>query len=90
MKRVNTHEAKTQLSRLLRRVAAGEEITIANRGVPVARLVPVPPKKAQRILGIFRGEFSVPDDFDSPLPETLLQEFEGGKRKPKKKAKKTA
>ena len=38
MKTVNTHEAKTQLSRLLRRVAAGEEITIANRGVPVARL----------------------------------------------------
>jgi len=38
---VNTHEAKTQFSKLLRRVAAGEEITIANRGVPVARLVPV-------------------------------------------------
>ena len=36
MKEVNTHEAKTQLSRLLRLVAAGEEITIANRGVPVA------------------------------------------------------
>jgi len=90
MKRVNTHEAKTQLSRLLRRVAAGEEITIANRGVPVARLVPVPPKKAQRVLGILRGEFSVPDDFDSPLPETLLGAFEGAKRKPNKKAKKTA
>jgi prevent-host-death family protein len=90
MKRVNTHEAKTQLSRLLRRVAAGEEITIANRGVPVARLVPVPPKKAQRVLGIFRGEFTVPDDFDSPLPEALLEAFEGAKRKPKKKAKKSA
>jgi prevent-host-death family protein len=90
MKRVNTHEAKTQLSRLLRRVAAGEEITIANRGVPVARLVPVPPKKAQRVLGIFRGEFTVPDDFDSPLPEALLEPFEGAKKKPKKKAKKTA
>jgi prevent-host-death family protein len=90
MKRVNTHEAKTQLSRLLRRVAAGEEITIANRGVPVARLVPVPPKKAQRVLGIFRGEFTVPDDFDSPLPETLLQAFEGARKKPKKKAKKSA
>jgi prevent-host-death family protein len=39
---VNTHQAKTQFSRLLRRVVAGEEITIANRGVPVARLVPLP------------------------------------------------
>jgi len=40
MSKVNIHEAKTQLSKLLKRVAAGEELTIANRGVPVARLVP--------------------------------------------------
>jgi prevent-host-death family protein len=90
MKRVNTHEAKTQLSQLLRRVAAGEEITIANRGVPVARLVPVPPKKAQRVLGIYRGEFTVPDDFDSPLPEAVLELFEGRKKKRTKKVKKNA
>jgi len=90
MKKVNTHEAKTQLSRLLRRVAAGEEITIANRGVPVARLVPVPAEKAQRTLGILRGEFSVPDDFDSPLPEAVLDLFEGRKKKRSKKAKKNS
>jgi prevent-host-death family protein len=90
MKKVNTHEAKTQLSRLLRRVAAGEEITIANRGVPVARLVPVPPKKAQRVLGIFRGQLTVPDDFDAPLPEGLLDLFEGRKPKSSKKTKKQA
>jgi prevent-host-death family protein len=87
MKEVNTHEAKTHLSRLLRRVAAGEEITIANRGVPVARLVPVPPKKAPRVLGIFRGEFSVPDDFDAPLPDDILDLFEGRKKKRSSKAK---
>jgi prevent-host-death family protein len=90
MKSVNTHEAKTQLSRLLRRVAAGEEITIANRGVPVARLVPVPPEKTQRVLGIYRGQFTVPDDFDAPLPEDLLALFEGRKPKRSKKAKKQA
>ena len=90
MKQVNTHEAKTQLSRLLRRVAAGEEVTIANRGVPVARLVPVPPKKAQRVLGIFRGQFTVPDDFDAPLPDDLLDPFEGRKPKHLKKVKKQA
>jgi prevent-host-death family protein len=90
MKQVNIHEAKTQFSRLLRRVAAGEEITIANRGVPVARLVPVPPKKAQRVLGIYRGQFSVPDDFDAPLPDDLLDLFEGRKPKRSKKAKKQA
>jgi len=90
MKQVNTHEAKTQLSRLLRRVAAGEEVTIANRGVPVARLVPVPPKKAQRVLGIFRGQFTVPDDFDAPLPDDLLDLFEGRKPKRPKKVKRQA
>jgi prevent-host-death family protein len=88
MKEVNTHEAKTQLSRLLRRVAAGEEITIANRGVPVARLVPVPPKKTQRVLGIFRGQLSVPEDFDSPLPEAVIELFVGRKKKRSGKAKK--
>ena len=90
MKQVNTHEAKTQLSRLLRRVAAGEEVTIANRGVPVARLVPVPSKKAQRVLGIFRGQFTVPNDFDAPLPDDLLDLFEGRKPKRPKKVKKQA
>jgi prevent-host-death family protein len=90
MKAVNTHDAKTQFSRLLRRVAAGEEITIANRGVPVARLVPVPREKSGRILGILRGEFTVPDDFDAPLPDDLLDLFEGRKPKRARKAKKKA
>jgi len=85
---VNTHEAKTQFSRLLRQVAAGEEITIANRGVPVARLVPVPPEKNRRVLGIFHGQFTVPDDFDAPLPEDLLDLFEGRKPRRSKKSKK--
>lgn len=87
---MNTHEAKTQLSRLLRRVATGEEITIANRGVPVARLIPVPPEKTQRVLGIFRGQFTVPDDFDAPLPDDLLDLFEGRTPKRSRKSKKRA
>ncbi len=90
MKAVNTHEAKTHFSRLLRRVAAGEEITIANRGVPVARLVPMPPEKAKRVLGMFRGQFSVPEDFDAPLPDDLLDLFEGRKPRRSKRAKKQA
>ena len=67
-KEVNVHEAKTQLSRLLQRVAAGEEIVIANRGVPVARLVPVLRAKARRELGIESEHLKVADDFDAPLP----------------------
>jgi len=90
MEQVNTHEAKTQLSRLLRRVAEGEEITIANRGVPVARLVPVPREKSGRVLGIYRGQLNVPEDFDAPLPEDLLDLFEGRKKKRSRKSKKNA
>lgn len=76
MAEINIHEAKTHLSRLVRRVAAGEEIVIARAGVPVARLVPVE-KPSCRLLGVDRGRFEVPDDFDEPLPEELLREFEG-------------
>jgi prevent-host-death family protein len=76
---VNIHEAKTHLSRLLQRVAAGEEVTIARAGVPVARLVPLEPKKKKvRPLGMDRGRVWVADDFDAPLPDDLLKEFYGG------------
>ena len=75
--KVNVHEAKTGFSRLLRRVAAGEEITIANRGVPVARLVPVRVEGTTRKLGFFRGRMAIPDDFDAPLPTDILDAFEG-------------
>jgi len=83
-KAVNTHEAKTQFSKLLKRVASGEEITIASRGVPVARLVPVGLGKAKRQLGFYEGKFKVPDDFDAPLPDEILDAFEG-KAKPRRK-----
>lgn len=86
MKAVNTHEAKTQFSRLLKRVAAGEEITIANRGVPVARLVPAAAAGEKRKLGAFAGQMTIPDDFDAPLPEALLAAFEGKTKRLKKKA----
>jgi len=74
---VNIHEAKTHLSRLLQKVAEGEEVTIARAGVPVARLVPVEVKKNVRPLGFARGEIWVADDFDAPLPDYLLAAFEG-------------
>lgn len=67
------HEAKTHLSRLLARVSMGEEVVITNRGEPVARLVPIPPKR--RRLGMDRGRFTIPDDFDAPLPDELREAF---------------
>jgi prevent-host-death family protein len=73
---VGVHEAKTHLSRLLRRVSAGEEIVIARGGEPIARLVPVAPRR-QRLLGQDKGRFEVPDDFDAPLPPEIIEAFEG-------------
>jgi prevent-host-death family protein len=87
MKRVFTITgAKAQFSRLLRSVAAGEEITITKRGVPVARLVPVAAQKGKRQLGFYEGKLTIPDDFDAPLPDEILDAFEG-KVKPRRKKK---
>src|SRR6266850_1889316 len=77
MIKLNVLEAKIHFSRLLRRVAAGEEITIANRGVPVARLIPVTAEETTRKLGLFRGQMTIPEDFDAPLPEDILDAFGG-------------
>jgi prevent-host-death family protein len=82
---VSISEAKTQFSRLLRRVVAGEEITITNRGVPVARLIPLPVPQPARKLGILRDTLKIADDFDAPLPDEILDLFEG--RQPSKKTK---
>jgi prevent-host-death family protein len=72
---VNIHDAKTHLSQLLQRVAAGEEIVIARGGHPIARLVPYT-RTPRRRFGMDRGRFEVPDDFDEPLPDALLADFE--------------
>jgi prevent-host-death family protein len=72
---VNVHEAKTHLSRLLERVASGEEVTIAKAGKPVARLVPAHAVERRR-LGIDEGRMVVPDDFNQPLPDDVLSDFE--------------
>jgi len=72
---VNVHEAKTHLSRLLERVAAGEEVTIAKAGKPVAKLVPARAVERRR-LGIDEGRMVVPDDFNEPLPDEVLSDFE--------------
>jgi len=74
-KSVGVHEAKTQLSKLLARVAGGEEIAITRRGEEVARLVPSPAGR-RRELGIDRGRFVVPEDFDHPLDDRDLGAFE--------------
>jgi prevent-host-death family protein len=66
---VNVHEAKTHLSRLLRRVAAGEEITISRAGVPVAKMIAAKTQSKSRPMGMDRGKIWMADDFDRPDPD---------------------
>jgi prevent-host-death family protein len=79
MQTVNIHAAKTHLSRLVDAAAAGEEILIARAGRPVARLVPLQdvPAPPRRQLGRLAGQLTVPANFDAPLPEAVLDGFEG-------------
>ena len=73
---VNVHEAKTQLSRLLARVEAGEEVVIARNGIPVARLVRYEDRPGIRRFGALKGQFVVDDSFFDPLPEAELAAWE--------------
>jgi prevent-host-death family protein len=73
---VNVHEAKTQLSRLLERVASGEEVIIGRAGRPVARLVPYVEPLRPRAPGRWRGRVRVAEDFDV-TPEAVVAAFEG-------------
>jgi prevent-host-death family protein len=76
MTTVNVHEAKTHFSKLLDRVAKGEEVTIAKAGRPVARLVPVEGSRGRRMPGSARGQIVIGPDFDDPLPEEIRRAFE--------------
>jgi prevent-host-death family protein len=77
---INVHEAKTQFSKLLARVAKGQEVIISRAGKPVARLVPHEAKPPVPVFGADRGKFVVPDDFDASLPDEVLDAFEGRSR----------
>jgi prevent-host-death family protein len=74
---INIHEAKTHLSRIVDEVAAGAEVIIAKAGKPMARLSPLAGVRRPKKLGLLKGKIKVPDDFNAPLPEDLLADFEG-------------
>jgi prevent-host-death family protein len=73
---VNIHEAKTHLSRLLEQALAGDDVVIMKAGKPLVRLTPVAAAPVRRKIGTAKGDFIVPDDFDAPLPNRVLDEFE--------------
>jgi prevent-host-death family protein len=74
---INIHEAKTHLSRIVDEVAAGRQVIIAKAGKPMALLSPLRKSRQRRKLGTLRGKIKVPEDFNAPLSEAELAEFEG-------------
>ena len=71
------HQAKTSLSRLVKRAANGEVIFIGSYGRAEAALTPVSNVKPKKHLGILEGKLTIPDDFDEQLPSEILAAFEG-------------
>ncbi len=78
MIRLNVHEAKTHLSRYLSQLSEGDTILLCKRNVPIAEIRPLKPARTERRpIGLAKGRFEVPPEFFDPLPDELLDAFEG-------------
>jgi prevent-host-death family protein len=77
MTTVNMFEAKTQLSKYVEMAEKGQDVVIARAGRPVARLTQLVPEKRHIQFGLMKDKMTIADDFDGPLREDVLAEFEG-------------
>ena len=78
VKQVNIYEAKTDLSRLVDKASKGETFIIAKAGTPLAKLGPIVEEKPKKIkYGLMKGKVKFATDFDDPLPDWVLDAFEG-------------
>jgi len=80
MIRLNIHEAKTHLSRYLKKLAHGETLLLCKRNVPIAEIRPIPEvRKKKRPIGLAKGKLHIPSSFFKPLPADILKAFQGQK-----------
>ncbi len=78
MIRLNIHEAKTHLSRYLAKLKKGETIILCRRNEPIAEIRPLPsPPSRKRPVGLAKGQLTVQKEFFEPLPDELIQAFQG-------------
>lgn len=77
MEPVNIYDAKTHLSRLVDKAAAGEDVIVSRHGKPLVRITRLDNTRRHVTFGLLKGRLKVPDDFDAPLPAEVLQGFEG-------------
>lgn len=77
MQTINIHDAKTQFSKLIEAASQGERVIIAKAGKPVAELVAIENAPPSRKPGSLKGKIKIAEDFDAPLPDEILDTFEG-------------
>ena len=77
MESVNIYEAKTRLSQLVDKAAAGEDVVVSRNGKPLVRITRLEVPKRRIKFGLLKGKLTVPADFDAPLPDEALAGFEG-------------
>ena len=77
MQVISMHQAKSNLSSLIKRAASGETLLVGAYGRAEAMIVPIRAPQATKKIGILAGKLIVPDDFNAPLPEVILSAFEG-------------
>lgn len=73
---VNIHEAKTTFSKLIKQVQEGKKVVISKSGTPIVEIIPIQQKKTKRKPGALKGKIAIKADFDAPLPEDYLKDFE--------------
>ncbi len=77
METVNIYDAKTRLSQLVDKAAAGEDVVVSRNGKPLVRITRLESPKRRIKFGLLKGKLAIPDDFDAPLPADVLADFEG-------------
>jgi prevent-host-death family protein len=78
METINVYDAKTRFSQLVDKAAAGEDVVISRNGKPLVRLTRLAESTRQVRFGLLAGQVKVADDFDAPLPDSVVAAFEGG------------
>jgi prevent-host-death family protein len=77
METVNIYDAKTRLSQLVDKAASGEDVVVSRNGKPLVRITRLDATKRRIRFGLLKGRFTIPEDFDAPLPDDALASFEG-------------
>jgi len=77
METINIYDAKTRLSQLADKAAAGEDVVVSRHGRPLVRITALHAPKRKIRFGVLKGKLTVPSDFDAPLPDDVLAGFEG-------------